>query len=59
MPKRIKTGTMMYPSIIKLCDDNLLSANCASRNDFIEEAVRFYVGFLNKDKDAKYINDSL
>jgi hypothetical protein len=47
MPKQIKTGTMMYPSIIRLCDDNLLNTNCSSQNDFIEEATKFYVGYLN------------
>ena len=59
LEKRIKTGTMMYPSIIKICDDNLKASNCASRNDFIEEAVKFYIGFLNKENDAKYISHTL
>jgi len=57
--KRIKTGTMMFPSIIKICDDNLVVANCLSRNDFIEEAIKFYVGYLNKENDAKYISETL
>jgi len=56
---RIKTGTMLFPSIIKLCDDNLTNANCSSRNDFIEESILFYIGFLNKEKDAKYISETL
>ena len=59
MTKRIKTGTMMLPSVVKLCDDNLSLANVSSRNDFIEDAIRFYIGFLNKKNDAKYISDSL
>lgn len=57
--KRIKTGTMMQPSIIKLCDDNIHKTSCRSRNDFIEEAITFYVGYLNKEDDAKYISSSL
>ena len=59
MNRRIKTGTMMSPSIIKMCDDNLQKANCKSRNDFIEESILFYIGYLNKENDAKYISDSL
>ena len=57
--KRIKTGTMILPSIIKLCDEHLVLSNCASRNDFIEEAIKFYVGYLNKENDAKYISETL
>lgn len=57
--KRIKTGTMMLPHIIKLCDDNLKLANVSSRNDFIEEAIKFYVGFLNSKDNINYLNEVL
>ena len=49
----------MFPTTIRLCDDNLKISNCSSRNDFIEEAVQFYVGFLNKENGAKYISETL
>ncbi|AGN24555.1 hypothetical protein K210_04760 [Erysipelothrix rhusiopathiae SY1027] len=54
--KRIKTGTMMYENIINLCDENLIKANVSSRNDFIEEAIVFYVGYLHKDDNTNYLN---
>lgn len=57
--QRIKTGTMMKPSIIKLCDENLIKSNTKSRNDFIEEAVLFYVGYLNQEQNIKYISNSI
>ena len=38
---------MMFPETSQLCDDNLELANVKSRNDFIEESVKFYVGYLN------------
>ena len=50
---------MMLPSVIKLCDEYLATSNCASRNDFIEEAIKFYIEYLNKDNDAKYISETL
>lgn len=56
MNKKIKTGTMMYKSIIKLCDDNKKIANANSRNDFIEKAIKHYVGYLHKDDNTKYLN---
>lgn len=54
--KRIKTGTMMFPHIIKLCDDNFKLANVKSRNDFIEDAIKHYVGYLHKDDNTNYLN---
>ena len=54
--KKIKTGTMLSPRIIKLCDDNLKLANTNSRNDFIEKAILFYVGYLNSNNN-EYLND--
>lgn len=56
--KRIKTGTMLYPQIIKLCDDNINLAEAKSRNDFIEKAILFYVGYLNS-KNNEFFNDIL
>ena len=56
---RIKTGTMMYPEIIQLCDDNLESANVKSRNDFIEESIKFYVSYLNTENSTSFLNTAL
>lgn len=56
MIRRIKTGTMMFPKIIKLCDDNLDISNATSRNDFIEQAIQFYVGYLHRDDNTDYLN---
>lgn len=57
--KRIKTGTMMFPEIIKLCDDNLELANTKSRNDFIEEAIKCYVSYLNTKNNNLFISESI
>ena len=59
MNSRIKTGTMMFPEIIKLCDDNLELSNTKSRNDFIEEAIKFYVGYLNTKHNNLFISESI
>lgn len=57
--KKIKTGTMLYPSTIKLCDNNLSKANVKSRNDFIDKAIIFYVDYLNDNKQLAYLNKAL
>lgn len=59
MKKRIKTGTMMYPEIIQLCDDNLRLSNAKSRNDFIEESIKFYVSFLNTESNTSFLNQTI
>ncbi|WP_166083423.1 hypothetical protein [Erysipelothrix anatis] len=59
MKNRIKTGTMMFPEIIQLCDDNLDLANTRSRNDFIEEAIKFYASYLNTKHNNLFIADSI
>ncbi|CAM3594188.1 hypothetical protein [Erysipelothrix anatis] len=59
MKSRIKTGTMMFPEIIQLCDDNLVLANTKSRNDFIEEAIKFYVSYLNTKHNNLFISESI
>lgn len=59
MKNRIKTGTMMFPEIIQLCDDNFKLANTKSRNDFIEDAIKFYVSYLNTKHNNIFISDSI
>lgn len=56
---RIKTGTMMFPEIIQLCDNNLELANAKSRNDFIEEAIKFYVSYLNTEHNPSFLNETI
>lgn len=57
--KRIKTGTMMYEEIIQMCDNNLELANVKSRNDFIEEAIKFYVSYLHTEKNTSFLNETI
>ncbi len=54
--KKIRTGTMLYPDILNLCDINKTKANAQSRNDFIEKSILHYVGYLHKDDNTNYLN---
>lgn len=56
MTNKIKTGTMLYPETIILIDDNQSLANVSSRNQFIEDAIKFYVAYLSKDNNINYLN---
>lgn len=57
--QRIKTGTMMFPETIQLCDDHLEIANVKSHNDFIEETVKFYASYLNAKHNNLFISESI
>lgn len=50
---------MIFPEIIQLCDDNLELANVKFRNDFIEEAVKFYVSYLNTEHNTSFLNETI
>ena len=49
----------MFPETSQLCDDNLELANVKSRNDFIEESVKFYVGYLNTKHNSSFLNETI
>ena len=33
--------------------------NCTTQNEFIEQAIRFYCGYLDADRDGTYLPDTL
>ena len=49
---------MLTRKIINLCDKNIDNANVKSRNDFIENAILFYVSYLNSENN-QYLDDVL
>lgn len=57
--KKIKTGTMLLPNTIRLCDDNIFLSNSKSRNEFIEKAIKHYVSYLHKDNNISYLNKEI
>ena len=45
----------MNPSVIKKCDANRILDNCASRSDFIENAVNFYSGYIASENNTDFL----
>lgn len=43
----------LHPSTIKLAEDAYGSNNCASRSEFVEKAILFYIGYIS-EKTARY-----
>ena len=45
------------PSTLELADQYYHSDNCASRSEFIEKAILFYVGYVSSQQSQDYLAD--
>ena len=54
-----KTTVWMYPSMIDRIDGWLAADNCSSRSEFVEKAVRFYMGYLSTEDTSEYLSKTL
>lgn len=53
--KKIKPGIAMDKNLIERIDRALEAAQVDSRNEFIDKAVRFYLGYLTSREAGDYI----
>lgn len=57
----IRTAFYLEKILLNRCDASLPLANCRSRNEFVNNAIRFYIAYLNANYDtdflAKVINE--
>ena len=44
--EKIRVGFYIKKSLLQQCDVNMQPANCRSRNEFVNDAIRWYVGHL-------------
>ena len=58
MAKR-KLTILIQPEILARVDSWLEEANCRSRNEFIDQALRFYMGYLSTENTTEYLSDAL
>lgn len=47
----------VMPSTLELADQYYRSDNCASRSEFIEKAILFYVGYVTSQQNRDYLAD--
>ena len=57
--KRVKSGLAVTEHHLKRIDENLRRAKATSRNDFVEQAIDHYVGYLNAEDSSDYIGELL
>ncbi len=50
-----KFALWIRPSLLEEVDSLYESDNCASRSEFMEKALRFYIGYLSSQKNQDYL----
>ena len=61
MEEKVKRKTTFWlpPDIIDRMDGWLKADNCRSRNEFVEKALRFYMGYLATEDTSEYLSRAL
>ena len=52
-----KFALWIRPSLLEEVDSLYQKDNCASRSEFMEKALRFYIGYLSSEKNKDYLAD--
>ena len=61
MEQKVKKKTTFWlpPDMIDRMDSWLKADNCRSRNEFVEKALRFYMGYLAAEDTSEYLSRAL
>lgn len=53
---KIKFPLWLYPKTMEEVNYRFAEDNCASRSEFIEKAINFYIGYLKQEKNVNYLS---
>ena len=56
---KVKFLAHLYPVTVKLVDNMFRQADCRSRSEFIERAIRYYAGYLTANDDISYLPNAM
>ena len=54
--KKTKFALWIYPQTLKEIEHHFKNDNCHSKSEFIEKAVKFYIGYLNQKNNVDYLS---
>lgn len=54
-----RTAVWLSPRVIRRMDSWLEEDNCSTRSEFIEKALRFYMGYLATEDTSEYMSQAL
>ena len=57
--EKVRTGFYIEKEMLETADGLLAAANVRSRNEFVNEALKFYCGYLRSRKAEDYLLQSL
>lgn len=57
--EKVRVGVYIEKEVVDRADELLSFAGVRSRNEFVAEAMKFYIGFLNSRKAENYLLQSL
>lgn len=53
---KVKFSLWAYPETLKDVEVHYKNDNCKSQSEFIEKAIKFYIGYLDEEKSVNYIS---
>ncbi|MBQ8435491.1 MAG: hypothetical protein IJX24_05725 [Oscillospiraceae bacterium] len=53
---KVKFAFWAYPQTLKDVEVHYKGDNCKSQSEFIEKAIKFYIGYLDEEKGIDYIS---
>ena len=53
---KVKFQLWAYPETLKDVEVHYKNDNCKSQSEFIEKAIKFYIGYLDEEKSVNYIS---
>lgn len=53
--KKERAAVWLYPSTLKIIDGVMEKANCRSRSEFLEDAAKFYAGYVSADDVVEFL----
>lgn len=53
---KVKFPLWAYPETLKDVEVHYKNDNCKSQSEFIEKAIKFYIGYLDEEKGVNYIS---
>ncbi len=57
--EKIRVGIYIEKEVLDRADELLEFANVRSRNEFVTEALRFYIGYLDGNRAEDYLLQTL
>lgn len=55
----VRTGVYLEQAVLDWCDSLLGKANSRSRNEFVNEAMKFYCGYISSGQSEDYLLQTL